>query len=144
MAIVRIDSVMTSYPYVIELDALAATARIMMQQLKVRHMPVREGDKVMGVVTEQALQMAEACGKDLTGSGIKVRDLCSKNVLLVVPDDPLESVLRKMAEKHIEVALILRQGRLAGIFTTTDACRRYADALAASGNQTGTKPSFEP
>ena len=143
MPITRIDSVMTSYPYVIEMDALAATARTMMQQLKVRHLPVREGDKVMGVVTEQVLQMAEACGKDLTGSGIKVRDLCSKNVLLVVPDDPLESVLRKMAEKHIEVALILRQGRLAGIFTTTDACRRYADALAAGG-QPGAKPSFEP
>lgn len=78
MPIARIDSVMTSYPYVIELDALAATARTMMQQLKVRHLPVREGDKVVGVVTEQVLQMAEACGRDLTGSGIKVRDLCSR------------------------------------------------------------------
>ncbi len=143
MPFIRIDSVMTSYPYVIEMDALAATARTMMQQLKVRHMPVREGDKVMGVMTEQVLQMAEACGKDLTGSGIKVRDLCSKNVLLVPPEEPLDSVLRKMAEQHIEVALILRQGRLAGIFTTTDACRRYAESLAAGG-QTAAKPPFEP
>ncbi len=134
---------MTSYPYMIEMDALAATARTMMQQLKVRHLPVREGDKVMGVMTEQVLQMAEACGKDLSGSGIKVRDLCSKNVLLVTPEEPLDSVLRKMAEKHIEVALVLRQGRLAGIFTTTDACRRYAESLAAGG-QTGAKPPFEP
>ncbi len=143
MPITRIDSVMTSYPYVIEMDALAVTARTMMQQLKVRHMPVREGDKVMGVMTEQVLQMAEACGKDLTGSGIKVRDLCSKNVLLVPPEEPLDSVLRKMAEQHIEVALVLRQGRLAGIFTTTDACRCYAESLAAGG-QTGAKPPFEP
>ncbi|MEK7735440.1 MAG: CBS domain-containing protein, partial [Pseudomonadota bacterium] len=106
----------------------------MMQQLKVRHLPVREGDKVVGVVTEQALQMAEACGKDLTGSGIKVRDLYSKNILLVAPEESLESVLRKMAEKHIEVALILRQGRLAGIFTTTDACRRFADSLTPAAS----------
>ncbi|MEK6771552.1 MAG: CBS domain-containing protein [Pseudomonadota bacterium] len=142
MPIARIDSVMTSYPYVIELDALAATARTMMQQLKVRHLPVREGDKVVGVVTEQALQMAEACGRDLTGSGIKVRDLCSKNVLLVAPEESLESVLRKMAEKHIEVALILRQGRLAGIFTTTDACRRFADSLTPAASPAG-KPAFD-
>ena len=142
MPIARIDSVMTSYPYVIELDALAATARTMMQQLKVRHLPVREGDKVVGVVTEQALQMAEACGKDLTGSGIKVRDLYSKNILLVAPEESLESVLRKMAEKHIEVALILRQGRLAGIFTTTDACRRFADSLTPAASPAG-KPAFD-
>jgi|SRR3989344_1175620 len=142
MPVIRIDSVMTSYPYVIELDALAATARTMMQQLKVRHLPVREGDKVMGVVTEQVLQMAEACGKDLTGSGIKVRDLCTKNVLLTAPEEPLESVLRKMAEKHIEVALILRQERLAGIFTTTDACRRFADSLAPAAASAG-RPAFD-
>jgi acetoin utilization protein AcuB len=124
-----IESVMTTYPYVIELDSLAMTARTMMQQLKVRHLPVRDGDKVMGVVTEQILQMAEACGKDLSGSGLKVRELCTKNVLLVAPEEPLESVLRRMADRHVEVALVLRQGHLAGIFTTTDACRRYADGL---------------
>jgi len=137
MPIQTIESVMTSYPYVIELDSLAMTARTMMQQHKVRHMPVRDGEKVMGVVTEQVLQMAEACGKDLSGSGMKVRDLCTKNVLLVPPEEPLVSVLGKMAEKHIEVALVLRQGHLAGIFTTTDACRRYADSLTPAGSATG-------
>jgi len=128
-----IASVMTTYPYVIEMESLAMTARTMMQQLKVRHLPVREGEKVVGVVSEQVLQMAEACGKDLSGSGLKVRDLCTKNVLMAIPDEPLENVLREMAEKHIEVALVLRQGHLAGIFTTTDACRRFADFLTTAG-----------
>ena len=34
-----------------------------------------------------------------------------------------------MAQNHIGCALVVKNGRLAGIFTTTDACRHYSELL---------------
>ncbi len=38
---------------------------------------------------------------------------------------PLDVVLLEMAARHIGSALVTRKGRLAGIFTATDACREF-------------------
>ena len=42
---------------------------------------------------------------------------------------PLDEVLDHMAAQHIGSALVTKHGRLAGIFTSTDACRVYCDHL---------------
>ena len=44
-------------------------------------------------------------------------------------EQPLREVLRHMAERHIGAAVITAHGRLAGIFTATDACRAFAEHL---------------
>ena len=42
---------------------------------------------------------------------------------------PLVIVLRHMAEHRLGSALVTRRGKLAGVFTVTDACRAFADYL---------------
>lgn len=121
---------MTPYPYFIEIDAHASTARSMLVQLKFRHLPVREDDTIVGVVTEHDLRQAEGFGVDISiGSDVRVRDVCRRGVYLVGPNEPLVDVLRHMAERYLDSALIIRNGRLAGIFTFSDACRHFAELL---------------
>ena len=43
---------------------------------------------------------------------------------------PLQRVVAEMAHRRIGSALITKDGRLAGIFTATDACRCLAELLA--------------
>jgi acetoin utilization protein AcuB len=125
-----IESVMTPYPYSIDIDAHASAAHTMMAQLKIHHLPVKEGEQLVGVVSEWGLRRAAERGWDTaTGGAAKVRDVCSREIHIVGPDAPLAGVLRHMAGKHIETVLVARNGKLAGIFTFTDACRRYAERL---------------
>ena len=52
-----------------------------------------------------------------------------KDPYRVAPDTPAAQVLRHMADNHIGSALIVDDGLLVGIFTSTDACRVLADYL---------------
>jgi CBS domain-containing protein len=125
-----IESVMTPYPYSIEIDAQAVTARTMMEQLRIQHLPVRDEERFVGVVTQRVLHMAEHCGFDFSiGSNVRVRDVYTTDVHTVTVGDLLRDVLMTMAERHLDVTLVLRDGHLAGIFTVTDACRQYAKLL---------------
>lgn len=125
-----IDAVMTPYPYSIEIDAHLTTARAMLTQFKIRHLPVRDGDEWVGVVTEQNIDMAQALGVDMSvSSNVRIRDLCRHKTYSVAPDAPLAQVLRDMAERSLDSALVVKDGKLLGIFTATDALRRYADVL---------------
>lgn len=127
-----IESVMTPYPYSIEFDAHAASARTLMAQFKVRHLPVTQGANVIGVLSEHALQHAEKLGVDVSSGGsARVGDILDRNIYMVTTDEPLINVLTAMAEKKLDTAIVLRNNRLAGIFTASDACRRYADLLRA-------------
>jgi acetoin utilization protein AcuB len=125
-----IGSVMTKFPYSIECGVHASTARSMLTQLKIRHLPVTEGDRIVGAVTDRDLKQAEALGLDLAVTGdIRVADVCNRDIYLVGPDESLEQVLTHMADNHIDVTFVVEQGKLAGLFTVTDVCRHYAELL---------------
>jgi CBS domain-containing protein len=127
-----IGSVMTAFPYFIELDSHAAAARTMMQQFKIHHLPVRDGERIVSVISEQELQRAEAFGRDVSSdSDTRVADICTREVHFADPDEPLDSVLKHMSEARVDVTCIVKGGKLAGIYTLTDACRQFAELLRA-------------
>jgi len=126
-----IESVMTPYPYSIEMEAHVSSAKTMLTQFRIRHLPVKEGDKLAGIITMRDIARAENCGIDTsTSSDVRVRQLCNTNVYVVRPAEPLVGVLKYMAEHYIDSALVARSGKLEGIFTFTDAFKRYADLLS--------------
>jgi len=131
-----IGSAMTAFPYLIELDAHAAAAKTMLQQFKVHHLPVREGEKIVVVISDQDLRRAQALGRDVSSdSDVRVADVCSRDVYVVEPDEPLDAVLQHMAEARIDVVCIVDRGKLTGIFTISDACRQFAGLLRAQSKK---------
>ena len=129
-ALPAIESVMTPYPYTIEIGSHATSAKSMLVQFGIHHLPVTDGERLVGVVTDWGIKRAMAQGWDISvGGGTLVRDIYSQEVLVATPDTPLPEVLQRMAEEHAEAALIARDGKLIGIFTMTDACRHYAQLL---------------
>jgi len=116
------SAVMTPFPFSVEIDAPLAEARRMMDEHDIRHLPVKQGAKLVGVIAERDTRGRE-------GASLAVRDVCEQRVYLVRTREPLDRVLRHMADQHIEAALVVKDERLAGIFTLTDACSRFADLL---------------
>ena len=62
---------------------------------------------------------------------LKVKDACVNQAYTVDLAERLDNVLLYMAEHHIESALVTKKGRLAGLFTVTDACRHFGIWLRA-------------
>ncbi len=127
-----IKSVMTPFPYSVEIDASMLEVMEFLQEHSIHHLPVTEADKLVGVLTYKDIKMylgteAGAAGRD----ELKVRDVYIREPYIVDLNERLDKVLRTMAEQHIGSALVTRHGKLAGLFTDTDVCRSFADYLQA-------------
>jgi len=116
-----IKSVMTAFPYFIEVNAGLHAATKMMERHGIRHLPVKDGDELIGVVSDRDVKRA----KDERHVG----DIVVRETYIVDLNERLDSVLLHLAKRHIGCALIVKEGRLAGIFTTTDACRVFGEYL---------------
>jgi len=119
-----LKTLMTHHPHSIRLDESVATARKLMSTLKVRHLPVLKAGALVGVVSERDLRLVNG-----EASRLKVEDLCVDDPIAVDIDTSLFVVAGLMAEKRVGSVLVMDEGKLAGIFTTTDACRALADLL---------------
>lgn len=125
-----IGSVMTPHPYYIESHSSLNSAKLMLDQYGVNHLPVKEGDALIGVIARKDLDRAELTGVDTSiGTEAKVADVCNRAILVIERDDILKDILEEMAKLHLECVLVNSENGLEGIYTVTDACRGYASLL---------------
>ena len=99
-----------------------------MQKHQGRHLPVLEGGKLVGVVTQRDLYLIETF-KDIDPETVPVEDAMTMDVYCVEPDDTLESVVRHMADQKIGCAVVMARTKVTGLFTTTDAMRALVALL---------------
>jgi acetoin utilization protein AcuB len=119
-----IRSVMTPFPYFVEAGDSLLVARTLMVREKVRHLPVKERDKLVGVLTDRDLKRALDPELGLPPKDeLFVRDVFVRDAYTVDTSEPLDRVLEEMVDRHLGSVLVTSHGRLAGIFTATDACR---------------------
>jgi len=125
-----IKAVMTPFPYSIRIDEGLNAARLMMEERRIRHLPVIEGSTLAGVISDRDIKLALTPG--IGGPDqerLTVGDVCGRAPYIVELSEPLDSVLLRMATDHVDAALVVKEGRLAGIFTLTDVCRAYGRML---------------
>ncbi len=126
----QIKTVMTPFPYFIELTAPLRVARDMMEQHDIRHLPVVETHILVGIITDRDIRLTlgseyeRACEDEL-----QVKDVFIEEAYTVELTEPLDNVLLHMAYNHIGSALVTKNGRLAGLYTVTDACRQFGEFL---------------
>ena len=123
----RIKSVMTPFPYSVSCDATVEEAQALMASHHVRHLPVKKGSSLIGVVSDREIQFAVDPAKNRPG--LRVRDVASLDVYVVDLSTPLDEVLSHMARSHVSCALIRKGTKLVGVFTNTDACRVFGEYL---------------
>ena len=136
--IARIRDIMTPFPYSIELDRYLGDAERMMAQRGIRHLPVTSEGEIYSVISDRDVQMALA-RPDADAWRIRVKEICATDPYIADTSEALDVVLTEMAERHIGCALVAENDRVAGIFTTVDACRAFADHLRA-GEEGKEKP----
>ena len=127
-----LKAAMTPFPYAVELDAPLREANALMSEHNVHHLPVTRDHKVVGILTDRDLEVAKAAARPADSPlESPVGDVVIPDPYVVDLNDPIDTVLLEMAERHVDAAIVLRQGRLAGVFTWVDACRSFGDYIRA-------------
>ena len=125
-----IGSVMTPFPHVVQINESVLAARALMIEHAVRHLPVKDGNTLLGVLTDRDLKRALDPSLGLPPKEeLFVRDVFVADPFVVDVSQPLDEVLAYLASEHIGSALITKNGRLVGIFTLTDAARLFCSHL---------------
>ena len=114
--------------YTIDCEETLGAAEQLMSAHKIRHLPVMDGRRIFGIISDRDLKLARAvraCRAE--ASPPLVRDICLNKPYIVDESEPLASVAGTMARRRIGCAIVTRKGAISGIFTTTDACRLLAE-----------------
>lgn len=115
-------AVMTPFPYAIDVEARIAEAATMMEKHAIHHLPVTAGTEIVGMISARDLADRDTHQR-------LVREVFTADPYVVDLGTPLDEVLFTMATRHLGSAIVTRHGKLAGIFTTVDACRSFAAFL---------------
>ncbi len=117
-----IERFMTRDPICIDRDAMLSSATAEMRARDIRHLPVVEKGKLVGILSQR--DIATALGEaDECLPSEHVEDAMSREVYVVPPDRPVGEVAAKMVERKFGCTVVARDERIVGIFTTTDALR---------------------
>lgn len=128
-AIPTISKFMTTVPHTIGADQTLAKASKVMYDHSLRHLPVLDGGKLVGILSERDIRLVETF-KDVDPTKITVDEAYSPDPYITSPDSPLSDVCAEMALHKYGCALICDNHKLVGIFTWIDALNAFNDLLS--------------
>jgi acetoin utilization protein AcuB len=121
---------MSPAPTTIGRGATLAEARQAMLGHAIRHLPVLDGGRVVGMLSERDLLLVESL-PGLRPEDVKVEEAMVPDPFMVPPDAPVADVIERMIQGKLGSALVGERDRVEGVFTTIDALRALSDLLAA-------------
>ncbi|PKM10345.1 MAG: signal transduction protein [Gammaproteobacteria bacterium HGW-Gammaproteobacteria-3] len=141
----RVEDLMTSKVFTVEPHDMIDRVFFLLHYEKVRHLPVLEKGKVVGIVSDRDLY--KALGPKSNPSSIetvegttalhvipqKVQHIMRRGVLTVNPDTFASEAATLMAENKVgALPVVDKNGKLAGIVSATDILRVFAKIEKAS------------
>jgi CBS domain-containing protein len=115
----RVADVMTRDVRLIEPTQTIRDAALLMAEMDAGIMPVREGDRLVGMITDRDIAVrAVAQGR---GPDTAVREVMTDEVLYCFEDDDTAAVERNMADIQVRrLPVLTRDKRLVGILSLGD------------------------
>jgi acetoin utilization protein AcuB len=127
-AIPTIQKYMSTTPHTIGAEQSLHKAHETMREHGIRHLPVMQGNQLVGIVSDRDVQLILAIdGADATK--ITVEDAMTQDVITVEPDASLDEVSDLMVERKAGSVVVMQNHRVVGIFTTIDGMRALSELL---------------
>jgi acetoin utilization protein AcuB len=137
-----VRSRMTTDVLTVTPDSTLSEALALTRERGIRHLPVVDGRRLVGLVTDRDLRLAmpppwaETAGQERFLLGARtVSELMSSDVRTIDPDTPVEEAARYFFQERIGCLPVMEDGALIGILTASDLLRAFAELFG------GTRPS---
>ncbi len=118
---------MTKDPVVAKSTETLAAVRQMMDKGSFHRVPVVDGDKLVGIVSDRDLRQHTG-----TLARVKVNAAMTTPVVSVTPTTILEAAANLLVKHKIGALPVVDGGKLVGIITATDLLRAFAEVLGAT------------
>lgn len=125
----QVEEIMTRELDLVDADETVQTVARKMREDDVGAVPVAEGDKLVGIVTDRDIVLRAVAEGDI---GATARKVMSSHILYCYADQPVEEVLQHMGENQVRRLPVLSRDRsLIGMVSLGDL------AAAAPEEKTG-------
>ncbi len=125
---------MTREVVVLSPETTAGEALALCRERRIRHLPVLEAGRLVGIVSDRDLRSAApGLGDPARASAlekIRVSEVMTRDVVTTRPDDPIEEAANRMREKRIG-CLPVEDERLVGILTSSDVMEALVQLIGA-------------
>jgi len=136
----KVADIYTRNPVVVDPETSAPQARKLMEEHKIRRLPVVDNGKLVGIVTlSDLLKAAPSPATTLSVwelnyllDRVKVKEIMTRDVVTTTPDADLKTVASIMAERKIGGLPVVENGKVVGIITESDVFRALVKLLDAS------------
>jgi acetoin utilization protein AcuB len=127
-----ISSYMTKSPVTIGRSASLAKAHQLMREHDIRHLPVMQAGRIVGIVSQGDLRLLETLA-DHALAAVDVDVAMTANPYVVTTTTPIDHVVDTMAKfKYGSSIVVDAEGAVVGIFTAIDAMRLLAKQMRAA------------
>jgi CBS domain-containing protein len=128
-----VRSIMTQRPITASADATLDEVMRVMDDNDVRHVPILDGERLVGVLSDRDLLsrtgwLPESRRKD--GDGLVARDLLKRKPVTCSSDDSVVMVAVDLSSRMIGCLPVIEGGKLVGIVTEMDMLDAYLDLCA--------------
>lgn len=116
----KVKDIMTTRVEVLRPGSSLREAAQKMRELDVGPLPVMDGDRVVGVLTDRDITIrATAEGRDPNTT--LIQDVMTRNVVFCFEDDDVKEAAKRMSEKQVRRLIVMnREQRLVGIASLGD------------------------
>ena len=122
-----IKEIMTSEPCTIDAGKSVAYAAKMMRDEDVGLAPIVEHDKLIGLLTDRDIAI-RVVAEGRSPDQVTVREVASKQVVTIDPQQDLDEALRIMAKHQVRrLPVVEEDGRLVGVVAQADIAREGDD-----------------
>jgi len=130
-----VERYMSPNPITVRPDTSLRKAFELLQAHQIRHLPVVQGKRLVGIITDRDLRQqfpsSLAASEELErfrdrSTRVKVGEVMTRRVFSVTPDTRTHRAARLMVEHRIGCLPVLRGSTLVGIITTVDLLQTMA------------------
>lgn len=126
---------MTKDPKTVSPEDTLTRAADIMRESRINHLPVVEGGRLVGILSDTDLRNASLASGPLPaaeeppGGGRRVREVMKTEVWSLTPEDSVEDALLIICRKKFGALPVLSGDRLVGIITKVDLLNAVIDVL---------------
>ena len=116
----KVREVMTDNPRCVTPETLVSEAARLMKSEDVGSLPILEGEKVTGVITDRDI-VIRAVAEEKDPRGMPVREVASRELVTIRPDEDLSEALKLMASYQVRrLPVVDEDNTLVGVLAQAD------------------------